>query len=204
MHRLELENLRESEPQQREHLDSVVATETVLPAPAPPCLDGARGRVRCSTTEPAGFRRQLQRGDVDSSRAHAAHAPVSTRCARSMCRDLLLGHQTTRAGGSFTTTTTMLVPRGTLAPVKASLLFNRLRAPRALASNLAFPHDLQWEHIIYYQEESTNFQRTRCILTEHILTNNVLLTSTRFTDRHSFYWNLYSTEGNGRWHLSVD
>ena len=147
MHRLELENLRESEPQQREHLDSVVATETVLPAPAPPCLDGARGRVRCSTTEPAGFRRQLQRGDVDSSRAHAAHAPLSSCCVRPINAISCLPTRP-HGQGSLPQRKRCLPQEERPSESLPVLQSTRLRAPQALASNLAFLHDLQWEHII--------------------------------------------------------
>lgn len=121
MHRLELES--ETERERRapaEHLDSVVTPHRsaccLLQASCSsvrPCLEHA-GVSRAPPPQPAGLRRQLQRGDVDLSRPHAAHAPsVLDQC---IAISLRLALQTTWTG--------LIYSENDACP--RSLFFNRL------------------------------------------------------------------------------
>jgi hypothetical protein len=84
----------ESERAPAGHLDSVVATQSVLPAPARPCLEHA-----AVSGAPPPSRQGSGGSCSEGTSIRPGHMPpISTRCARSMRRGLLLGHQTTRAG----------------------------------------------------------------------------------------------------------
>ena len=124
MHRLELENLRESEPQQREHPDSVVATESVLPA-----LLLARAWMEHAAVSgaPPPSRQGSGGSCNEGTSIHPGHMPpmhpsVVAACARSMRSPACPPDHTGRA--HYHNENDACPKRS--APVKASLFFNRL------------------------------------------------------------------------------